>query len=281
MILAARHATAVAMCAFSLAVTAAQAAGAAAKNPDTAYADAQRAFDDGDCNGAIRAFAAAYRLRPHPRALLHIGHCYRKLGDLDSAAGAYALIVDRHEGSPLARRARDLLLVVEGERARAAKEGKPVKRTVSPLLDELAQPLDRAEPVAPPREETREPPFAEPPGEKVASVESGPLAAPVGPAKVAAPAGALEAPAPSAAASRTRSWTWVAAGGAALALGAGGYYALSASSTKNQFETQVENRVRKDELAAQYDQQKSRATTLFIAGGVLAAAAGALFIVRF
>jgi hypothetical protein len=273
---------------------------------DATYAEAQRAFDEGDCPRAMRAFAAAYRLRPHPRALLHIGHCYRRHGDLDSAAGAYAMIVDRHEGSPLARRARDLLLVVEGERARAAKEGKPARRPGPlPLRDELAlkppaapasesekkaEARAMAEPLTPPDSPPElavtpaPPPVAAVPPPAVAPAAAPPAAPRSVETSVAAPslpAAALAVPAPSLPGERPRVWTWVAAGGAALVVGAGGYFAVSAGSTKSEFESQLATRARKDELASQYSQQKTRATALFVAGGVLAAAAGALFITHF
>ncbi len=124
----------------SAVVCSAHAAEKKADGAEAAYSKAQRAFDAGDCPTAMRAFAEAFKLQPHPRALLHIAHCQRKQGDLEGAARSYSMIITLYEDSPLAQRSRDLLAALEDDRAaRGAK-------TVPPATAEAAKEKDAPRP---------------------------------------------------------------------------------------------------------------------------------------
>lgn len=113
-----------------------------------AYEEAQQAFEANDWGKALVAFAAAHRAAPTARALIHVGHCYRNLGDLDSAAGAYTMVIDQYPDHPLARRSRDLLLVIQGQQT----PNRPMTTYPFPRLPDL--PLKNP----PPRHHAIQPP---------------------------------------------------------------------------------------------------------------------------
>lgn len=129
----------------SVAVCGAHAAEKKVDPAEAAYSKAQRAFDAGDCPTAMRAFAEAFKLQPHPRALLHIAHCQRKQGDLEGAARSYSMIISLYEDSPLAQRARDLLAALEEDRA-AARAGKTVPPASAAAPKDAPRPPERLAP---------------------------------------------------------------------------------------------------------------------------------------
>jgi hypothetical protein len=293
----------------ALAATTPQPPKVAAEDP---LARAQAAIDAADCPAAVRILTQSYQARPPPRALMLLGYCHRKEGALDQAAQDYTRLIQDHPSNPLAKRAQELLVHVEeeriGRRARSAEasrsaSGTPLVATaapattavVLPATSTVAAPLPLPLPLPPqqpqPISASGTPPatvVAAP--EPVSATSAGPSPIPFDPtepdpaeARIAAPErAALPPPLPPAAPEpEGRVWSWVAAAGAAAALGTGAVFVSAANSTKSEYETQVAPRARKDELASQFDTQRSRAGLLLVTGAVLAASAGLLFVLHF
>ena len=79
--------------AISLPVAAAESDSARAR---ALYVEAQADLGQGRCDDAVPKQWQAYGLSPVPQALLHIGYCYRILGQFSKASDAYLRYLTAH-----------------------------------------------------------------------------------------------------------------------------------------------------------------------------------------
>jgi hypothetical protein len=93
--------------------------------------------------------------------------------------------------------------------------------------------------------------------------------------------GSVEASAAPAPEQKGRTWTWVAAGGAGLALAGGAIFGLQSKSTASQIQSGEHPRAESDQLRDQLKSQASKANLLLGAGAVLAGVSTALFVFQF
>ncbi len=274
-----------------------------AEQARTAYTHGQAEYNLNNYQDAVKYFEEAYRLKPVPGLLFNIGQCYRALGELQRAAAAYrSYLRNAAEGDRNRGRVKELLTEMQTAIARqeTAKAAKP-----QGLAKDAEGKQDAA--LAGPR---RVPAPPDSNGATAARSSSTAGEAPVGAATVAggagaargnsmngghavnvnsiaggvsaAPANALAiSPAARMADPAPRLWTWVAAGGAVVALGAGTAFGLKSRNAAQELTAREHST---SEIAAQSGEVKTNATkanVLFAAGAVLAVAAGVLFVIHF
>jgi len=138
-----------------------------------------------------------------------------------------------------------------------APEEKPAAEEKKPAVVAMAPPPPKPEPQA-------EPP---PPAKEDAPSR-------------AAPAPAVEAP-PVPPGERGRVFTWVAAGGAGLALAAGTLFGMQAKSTNSSITGSQHERAELDKLKADLKSQAGKANLAFAAGAGLAVLTATLFILKY
>ncbi|HZS41659.1 MAG TPA: hypothetical protein VFF06_32740 [Polyangia bacterium] len=89
------------------------------------YEAGRALFKIGDYREAMREFALGYELSPKPEFLINVGHCHRRLGQLEQARDQYQRFL-RDAPADNKRRHEVELLVAEVERELAAqREVKP------------------------------------------------------------------------------------------------------------------------------------------------------------
>ena len=228
------------------------------------YAEGKAEYDLGHITGALAKFEAAYRVRPVPALLFNIAQCHRLLGDLNSAAMTYRAFLRNDPNSPRAAQATELLHQVEEamDRQQTAQHAPPLGLTQTQEAESKAA-LTPAVPA--------------PPAEKTAAPAAGWPAA----HKPAPAAATSTAPAPEPAQPRRRLWSYVAGGAAVAAVAGGSLFALKAKSAASDLQSTPHERADLDKLEPQIRSDASKGTALLVAGGVLAAAAAALWVMEF
>lgn len=286
--------------------------GDSAEEARAAYQQATAEYNLGRYGEALALFEKAFKLKQVPALLFNIAQCHRQLQQFERAATSYRSFIrldPKNKQLPLAKKLlRDVEEAIKSEASavRAKPPGlthadpsaKPEAPPPSPELGEPSVPATAGEgptvaagppqarkdeePVVPPTETSgavvpmatapREPPR---PADEPRPAPESPRAA----SEVPLPALSTEPPAPRP--GKPRVFTWVAAGGAALALGLGGVYGLQSKSTASQIESGAHSRSEVDKLQGDLRSQAGRANLLFVAGGVLAATAGAFYVLEF
>jgi hypothetical protein len=243
---------------------------------------------------ALEKFETAYKLKPVQGLLFNIAQCHRQLKQFELAVTTYRSFIRLAPENAQVEKAKALIEECEG--ALRAQAGAV---SALPLDSGGTEPAAKKIPIrVPPKEPAPPPPAplvvvatpAAPPPEAPRVASAGPAAAPSPRAEPAArptpPAKASEAPAEAlrgyepAAGEGTRTATWVTAGAAVVALGAGAAFGVMSKSTASSLSGQQHTRAEVDSLQGQMESQGSKANLLFIAGGVLAVAAGALFVLH-
>jgi tetratricopeptide (TPR) repeat protein len=87
----------------------------------SAFKEAQRAYDAGDFQAALKRFGDAYALMPHPDFLFNMAQCHRQLGDYERAGFLYRRFISMVEDPKRVELAKSLL-------AEAEKKGEDSKR---------------------------------------------------------------------------------------------------------------------------------------------------------
>ena len=263
-----------------------------AEQARAAFQRGQTEYNLGNFAEAARLFEETYRFKPVPALLFNIAQCYRFVGDLEKASRAYRSFV---RNAPANDRnlqlGRELLAQVET----ALASRKHAETSAPHGLAQNQAPGDKAGSSAP----GSSPGTATAPGLAAASGATpapaihpaGDLARPAGTAIATATSTALRPP-PSALATtpsvsaapaepRTRVFTWIAAGGAGLALGGGALFASKSSSSLSELRTGYHDRATIDTQSASAKSDAGKANLLLISGVALAALTGALFVMRF
>src|SRR5262245_16843817 len=110
----------------------------------------QRAFNEGDYEGAVIAFKAAYERKPHPDVLINIATCYERIYDPEQARETYERFLREAPATPaeaalralaqtrlrwLAKRRGKIVVEANKPRATARIVGKDVMRAgTTPLV---------------------------------------------------------------------------------------------------------------------------------------------------
>lgn len=90
---------------------------------------AERAFEGGHNEAAIREFEAAYALDPHPELLFNLGKCHERLGQLSAALSRYRAYVKAVPG------AEDVELVLVAIAELERRVGEPGASSAQAALD--------------------------------------------------------------------------------------------------------------------------------------------------
>jgi tetratricopeptide (TPR) repeat protein len=227
-----------------------------------AYESAQAEYNLGHFQKALEFYELAYKNVSRPALLFNIAQCHRQLGDMRSAATTYRAFLRTADTSDAARaRASALLAEVEQalQKQQEAQAAKPLGTSPDGKEPSDAPPVAAATVVP-----------GAPNGVEVASTAGRP----------GAPGAAVEAAVP-AAPSKPRVYTWVAAGAAGVALLGGTYFGLKSKSTASDLTSQPHDAATIDSKLPSVKSDANKANALFLAGGLLAAGAGALFLLEF
>lgn len=125
-------ATAVVVTALAMTLSLSAQAQSAADRARRHFEAGQVEYTRGDFAGAVREFAAGYKLAPQPEFLVNMGQAYRRLGELDRAREMYARYLDEAPEGDFARPQVEKLLA-EVERALAQAHDKPPPPPPSPV----------------------------------------------------------------------------------------------------------------------------------------------------
>jgi tetratricopeptide (TPR) repeat protein len=245
------------------------------------YAEGQAEYNLGHFREALGKYEGAYKLKAVPALLFNIAQCHRQLGDMKSAASAYrAYLRNTNKTDPHRAKAESLLAEVEAAMKRQVRAQEAPPLGPAKVAGEEARAENK--PAAPPPVvEAPKPtaPVAEPPKTVAVAEPAKPV---VALRPVPAPHAATSAPAPlPREPERTRVFTWIAAGGAVVALGAGAMFGLKAKSTKSDLESSPHDQAYIDQHMPDVSSNAGKANALFVAGVVLAAAAGTFYVLRF
>jgi tetratricopeptide (TPR) repeat protein len=283
----------------------------AAPPADTSVEEARAAYDKGSTEfdlghyqNALIAFEKAFTLRHVPALLFNIAQCHRLLGKMKEAATVYRSFLAKDPNNARAEQARTLLAQVESALGKQteAQTAQPTdtQQDPSPPKGAAAQPAPQAlTPPSPPPPAEKPVEKPAPPTQRVVRVAE---ATPVEPAQGASDeqqlalaqrngrAQALKS-APAAATSqqqwpppeqpKQRVFTWVAAGGAAVAVGIGAGFGARASSTKSSL--QQTSHTGAEVVALQTDEQSDarKANAAFAVAAALAVVAATFFVIEF
>lgn len=280
-------------------------ADASVEEARAAYDKGSTEFDLGHYQNALASFEKAFTLRHVPALLFNIAQCHRLLGEMKEAATVYRSFLAKDPNNARAQQARVLLAQVEGAvgKQTEAQTAQPTDAqqeagALVPPKGPAPQPAPQALAEPPP------PPPAERPADKPAAptvrVVKAAEAAPVEPAPtsddqqlaLAQRSGRTQLPksatatAPPAQKSapeqpRQRVFTWVAAGGAAVAVGIGAGLGARANSTKSSLQQSTHSGA--EVVALQTDEQADarHANAAFAAAAVLAVVAATFFVIEF
>jgi tetratricopeptide (TPR) repeat protein len=250
---------------------------AADEASDQARADFQKGqteYNLGNYAAAARYFEETYRRKPVPALLFNIAQCYRFIGNLEKAVQTYrSYLRTAPAGDKNIDLAQELLEQVEAALASKNKAESSPPHGLVPPQPATASPAETAA-----QSSAAAPAAAVEPAAKPAASQTVAVATPVPAAAQPTPA---ETAAPTPPGPRTRVYTWVAAGGAALALGGGALFGLKSKSTISGLQSGYHNTTFIDDQTKSAQSDASKATVLFIAGGALAAVTGVLFALEF
>ena len=270
----------------------------AAQSPGTGNAEEARAaydegtteYDLGHYKEALALFEKAFRLRHVPALLFNIAQSHRMLGNLKSAATLFRSFLAKDPGSKGVPQARELLAQVEKALAQQQLAESAPPMEVRP--QELEQSLGVSLAPQPTAQLAPPPTIPAAPAEPLQPVVL--VSAEPPPAPAASPHPVRPPPAPSAASSATpaprpapapasggRVFTWVAAGGAALAFGGAAFFGSKSSSAKSDLQNNPHPTTQVAQLQDDQVSNAQRANLLFVAAGVLAAVTAAFFILEF
>lgn len=211
---------------------------------------ARRAFQEGNAEyslghfkEALGHFERAFKLRQAPALLFNIAQCHRQLREFDQAATTYRAFIRLDPSNTQVGLAQELLDQVE----LAMKVQNSAQH--APPLDVSGQDVVAAKPTPPPPMITQVP---------VAAVT----------------------PPPTPEAPRPRYVAWTTAGVGAATLVGASVVGLMSKSTASDMSNNMHSRAEADSLQSKLDSQSHTANLLFVAGGVLMVAAGALFVLH-
>jgi tetratricopeptide (TPR) repeat protein len=253
--------------------TAAPAAAPAATpaKPPALADDAKALYDEGSgqyalghFQEALKDFERVYLLKRLPALLFNIAQCHRQMKNFEEAAVTLRSFIRLAPDSPQIKNARELLKQVE-EAQRAQKAAQTM-----PPLDENGRDVSGESPLAAKPVEARPAPKTEP---AVVTSQAKPAPAP-------APAVAVVEATPPPPAHKPF-YAWISGGAAVAALGAGAVFGIMAKGTASDLTSSPHSRADITDMQSKLSSQAGTANALFIAGGVLAAASGALFVMRY
>lgn len=90
-------------------------------------------FQQGDYDGAIQAFTAAYVISPKPMFLFNIGQAHRKAGRSKEALSFYQLFLSKVPDTPLRAETQAYIELVRTQLLQATSLG-PAQRTAPPVV---------------------------------------------------------------------------------------------------------------------------------------------------
>lgn len=261
------------------------------------FARGAQLYEEGRYAEALAEFEEVNRLAPHPAVFFNLAHCHEKLGELAAALRSYQEYLRLEPGAPDREAVREAISALERHLADAGVQqllvfsepagadvwvdGTPRGKT--PFSAELAPGphalslrmegrLTVSRDAALPRNRSLvlEIQLPEEPVPR-----SGPSLSPTLPAPAATPLPLqLSEGPPARAPGKGRLWTWVAAGTAAAALGAGIAYGISAKSARDSLIRSGALRTQAD-AQRDYDSAVSRQRTANVFFGVAGAAGAA------
>lgn len=293
------------LCALLLALSlAALPAGAAPTDAEQARAAFQKGsteYNLGNFAEAGKLFEEVYRLRPVPALLFNIAQCYRFVGNLERAVQTYRSFL--RNAAPADKNvpvAKELLTQVEKALSEKNHAEKAVPHGLASAASvsggEAAQQQPAAAPAPAPEVAQAKPvppPPAAPPPERVqpapaprtvAAVDKQPPASEprAAPATQKAPLAVTSAPVPRAQEEKGgRTWTWVAAGGAGLAVAGGAFFGMKSNKTLSDLQSGYHTRAQIDADSSAAKSDAGKANLMFVGGAVLALASGAFFFLEF
>ena len=268
-------------------------ASARADNPGedarAAYDAGSSEYDLGHYKSALSDFEKAFKLRHIPALLFNIAQCHRMLGEMKEAATVYRSFISKDPQNVRVGQASALLAQVESamDKQDEAQRAKPTE-VAGPTQPNFRQPA-----LAPVATAARPSSAAQPVGTAqaeeiplVAAAHSSRAVVPTGQAAVARSASrsapfASPAGPPAPPAQRRRVFTWIALGGAVVATGAGAAFGLHSKSTQSSLSGSLHSGGDVQNLQSGQVSDARRANALFLAGGLLAAASAAFFVLEF
>ncbi len=282
--------------------------GGAAPPPDASVEEARAAYDKGSTEfdlghykSALASFEKAFTLRHVPALLFNIAQCHRLLGEMKEAATVYRSFLAKDPNNARAQQARVLLAQVEGAvgKQTEAQTAQPTDAqqeagALVPPKGPAPQPAPQAlaEPPSPPADKPAAPTVRVVKVAEAAPVEPAPtsddqqLALAQRSGRTLVPKSATAATPPPAQKSapeqpRQRVFTWVAAGGAAVAVGIGAGLGARANSAKSSLQQSTHSGA--EVVALQTDEQADarHANAAFAAAAVLAVVAATFFVIEF
>lgn len=90
-------------------------------------------FQQGDYDGAIQAFTAAYVISPKPMFLFNIGQAHRKAGRSKEALSFYQLFLSKVPDTPLRAETQAYIELVRTQQLQATSPG-PAQRSAPPVV---------------------------------------------------------------------------------------------------------------------------------------------------
>ena len=255
-----------------------------------AFMEGQAEYNLGHFDKALAHYEDAYKIKAVPALLFNIAQCHRQLGAMREAATTYkAYLRTAADKDPNRVKAEALLSEVEVAVAKQAQAqgAKPlgsmpdtdgvkppaaVEREGPPQIDATAVEAAAEEQKSDEKKETL-----------VASAANSAInkSEPQAATTRTVPEAALETPAAAPSSSRGRTFTWVAAGGATAALAAGALFGLKSKSAASDLTSKHHQTSEVDKLQSDVSSNAGKANALFAVGGVLAAATGVLFALKF
>lgn len=246
---------------------AAPAPAATSDKPPASSDDVKALYDEGSgqyalghFQEALKDFERVYLLKRLPALLFNIAQCHRQMKNFEEAAVTLRSFIRLAPDSPQIKNARELLKQVE-EAQRAQKTAQTM-----PPLDENGRDVSGESPLAAKPAEPKPAPKTE-----VALVATPPKPAPAVAVVETTPPPPEHKP----------FYAWISGGAAVAALGAGAVFGIRAKGTASDLTSSPHSRADITDMQSKLSSQAGTANALFIAGGVLAAASGALFVMRY
>jgi tetratricopeptide (TPR) repeat protein len=249
-----------------------------------AFREGEALYALGHFREALETFEKAYKLKPVQGLLFNIAQCHRQLKQFELAVTTYRSFIRLAPDNPQVPKAKTL--IEECEAVLTAQQGavsalpldssgrdpgaKPIPIRVPP--PKVDAPLA---PVTPPPSTT--PAAASPPAIATAPAPKEPPRALPASSGPAAPPESVRPP-ERRTASGTRTVTWITAGTAVVALGAGTAFGLMSKSTASSISSQQHSRAEVDALQSQLSSQGTKANLLLLSGAALAVGAGVFYL---
>lgn len=255
---------------------------AAPARADDSVSPAKKAFEEanaeyalGHYEIALAKFEEAFRLTQKGAILFNIAQCHRQLKQFEQASTTYRSFLRLEPGHARSKDAKRLLAEVDAalKSADKAQATRPLELGKAPAGLDVANAKPRPAPQATPSVApaatavAAKPVSTRPAAELLGDTNRPILVSAKPPARAQEPQG--------------RTFTWIAAGAAGVALAGGAVFGLQARSTASQLSGSEHPRAQTDQLQTSLQSQSQKANLLFVAGAGLAAVSAAFFILHF